>query len=225
MDLLRKSDLNRRPSNEFSSIASAAVKCVCPVAQSAAVELVVSDDCSLFVHSHRTILPGKSVGCVVVGWETGAEYTESRVYCGDGAACARPSYSGAGKATDVHVTPSIQVQRPRQSNPSPTRSSRRAAVHRVHRKERDTKKAKNFFRATVYHLTCTILFWFWQNENVSVLTGENSIAKANKTFSFRFAQKQNKTQNRADQFIINSAHTKGVHVRNGAREALLVNGQ
>ena len=27
------------------------VGCVCPVAQSAAAELVVSDDCSLFVHS------------------------------------------------------------------------------------------------------------------------------------------------------------------------------
>ena len=38
------------------------VKCVCPVAQSATVELVVSDDRSLIVHSHRRILLGESVG-------------------------------------------------------------------------------------------------------------------------------------------------------------------
>ena len=55
------------------------VKCVCPVAQSAAVELVVSDDRSLIVHSHRRILAREFVGCVVVDSETGAEYTESRV--------------------------------------------------------------------------------------------------------------------------------------------------
>ena len=50
-----------------------------PVAQSAAVERVVFDDRSLIVHSRGRMLPGESVGCVVVGWETGAEYTESRV--------------------------------------------------------------------------------------------------------------------------------------------------
>ena len=50
-----------------------------PVAQSAAVEMVMSDDRSLIVHSHRRILSRKSVGCVIVGWERGAEYTESRV--------------------------------------------------------------------------------------------------------------------------------------------------
>ena len=52
---------------------------MCPVAQSAAVEVVVSDDRSLLVHSHRRILSGKSVGCVIAGSERGAEYTESRV--------------------------------------------------------------------------------------------------------------------------------------------------
>ena len=47
--------------------------------RSAAVELVVSNDRSLFVHSLRRILLGESVGCVIVGSERGAEYTESRV--------------------------------------------------------------------------------------------------------------------------------------------------
>ena len=47
-----------------------------PVALSVAVEPVVSDDRSLIVHSHGRV-PPECVACVVVGSETGAEYTES----------------------------------------------------------------------------------------------------------------------------------------------------
>ena len=40
----------------------AEVKCVCPIAQSTAVELVVSDDCSLFVHSLQNSSPSEVTG-------------------------------------------------------------------------------------------------------------------------------------------------------------------
>ena len=72
------SEAHRKVKRTFHSgkiTITARVKCVCPVAQSAAVELVVFNDRSLIVHSHRTILLGESVGCVVVGSERGAEYT------------------------------------------------------------------------------------------------------------------------------------------------------
>ena len=46
------------------------------VTLSVVVEPVVSDDRSLLVHSHGRVLP-ECVAFVVVGSETGAEYTES----------------------------------------------------------------------------------------------------------------------------------------------------
>ena len=49
------------------------------------------DDRSLIVHSRGTILSQESVGYVVVGSETGAEYTESRVSRDDGVGWARSS--------------------------------------------------------------------------------------------------------------------------------------
>ena len=48
-----------------------------PVALSVAVEPVVSDDRPLLVHSHGGVLPRECVACVVIGSETGVEYTES----------------------------------------------------------------------------------------------------------------------------------------------------
>ena len=49
-----------------------------PVAQSIAVEPVVSDDRSLLVHSHGGVLLRECAACVVGDSETGTEHMESR---------------------------------------------------------------------------------------------------------------------------------------------------
>ena len=66
IDLVAKVDAHAAGEHELQGESKV---CACPVAQSAAAELVVSDDRSLIVHSHGRMLPGESVGCVVVGWE------------------------------------------------------------------------------------------------------------------------------------------------------------